>query len=211
MFASDPFFSSQWPTHVEQIRQSLASRPPLLIEDPAKGHAAVALILRPNAVEAEMLFIERARHPQDPWSGNLAFPGGRIDPGDRDARRAAERETREEIGLDLSLAAYLGRLDDLIGAYLPVRVSCFVYGLPVDFAMNPSINHEVRELFFYPLRELRNPARHIRAAIDWNRKIRRTPALDLLGPDRPLLWGITYRLVARFLDRIGAPLSSPKG
>ena len=55
------------------------------------------------------------------------------------------------------------------------------------------------DLFFYPLSELQNPARHIQAAINWNQGIRRTPALDLLGPERPLLWGITYRLIAGFL------------
>lgn len=186
---------------VERIRQNLKTQPAKLIDAPSRGQAAVALILQPAATGAQVLFIERARHPQDPWSGNLAFPGGRIDSTDADARRAAERETREEIGLDLTQNSYLGQLDDILGAYLPVQVSSFVYALNVE---PPTFrcNHEVGDLFFFPLAELANPNRRLEATIDWNAKVCHTPALDLLGPNRPLLWGITYRLVRQLLERI---------
>src|SRR6185369_3871770 len=60
--------------------------------------AAVAMILRQGPGGLEMLFIERAEHENDPWSGNLAFPGGKVEPGE-EPRQAAERETLEEIGL----------------------------------------------------------------------------------------------------------------
>jgi len=64
--------------------------------------AAVALILLTGPAGLEMLFIERARHDDDPWSGNLGFPGGKVEETDDGERQAAERETREEIGLDLA-------------------------------------------------------------------------------------------------------------
>ena len=194
---------------IARIRRALADKPPKLLDDPGRGQAAVALILRDAKPGLEVLFIERARHPRDPWSGNLAFPGGRIDPGDAGARRAAERETLEEVGLDLTQADYLGQLDDIIGAYLPVQVSCFVYALAKDVAHATDLNHEVSELFFFPLDELRNPARQVQADIPWNQKIRRAPAIDLLGPNRPLLWGITYRLIRQFMKKLGMPALSP--
>ncbi|WP_432821953.1 NUDIX hydrolase [Trichloromonas sp.] len=194
---------------IDQIRRALADHPARLITGPERGHAAVALLLRPAETGLELLFIERAHHPQDPWSGNLAFPGGRIDPGDAGARQAAERETREEIGLDLARADYLGQLDDIVGAYLPVRVSSFVYGLAKDAALAAALNHEVRDLFFVPLAELQNPGRHVTAAIDWNNGIRQSPAIDLLGSGRPLLWGITYRLTCQFMERLGMPAIPP--
>ena len=54
--------------------------------------AAVAMILREAVEDVEMLFIERARHDSDPWSGHLAFPGGKVEEGEQ-PQEAAERET----------------------------------------------------------------------------------------------------------------------
>ena len=197
---------SSWPDQLTRFRQALNPYPPQSKVEPERGHAAVALILRAGAWGAEILYIERAAHPRDPWSGDLAFPGGRIDPTDDGVRQAAERETREEIALDLSGAHYLGALDDIVGAHLPVRVSCCVYGLPEGEPVSLRPNHEVSHHFYMPLDTLRAAGRHIIARIDWNGGLRETPALVLLPPDRPLLWGITYRLTSQFLDRIGHPL-----
>jgi len=192
---------------IDRIRQTLAVRTPKLAAVSERGRAAVALILRSTGEDLEILFIERAHHPQDPWSGNIAFPGGRIDPGDDGARSAAERETLEEIGVALSATEYLGQLDDIVGAYLPVQVSCFVYLLSSETDFATDLNHEVSDLFFFPLSELRNPDRHRRTGVRWDQGIRQAASINLLGPGRPLLWGITYRLVCQFLDLIGTPLA----
>ena len=55
--------------------------------------------------DPEILFIKRAQNKRDKWSGNIAFPGGRRDPGDADDCAAAVRETWEEVGIDISHAA----------------------------------------------------------------------------------------------------------
>src|SRR5438105_2270539 len=85
---------------------------------PAEGmmkKAAVAAIVRERNAELELLFIRRAEHPQDPWSGHMAFPGGRVDHDDPDALAAAVRETREELGLDLGVhGEKLGELSHLV-------------------------------------------------------------------------------------------------
>ena len=86
-----------------------------------RGRAAVAMIVRVLPGDLEILFIERATDVRDPWSGHLAFPGGKVESGEQ-ARQAAERETREEIGLALESERYLGRMSDIVGANLPVRV-----------------------------------------------------------------------------------------
>src|SRR5512140_1799579 len=69
---------------------------------PAGRKAAVAAIVRDSRDGAELLFIRRAEHPRDPWSGQMGLPGGRVDPGDPSPFAAAVRETAEEIGLDLA-------------------------------------------------------------------------------------------------------------
>ena len=61
------------------------------------ARASVALIYRRTAGgKTELLFIRRAHRAGDPWSGHMAFPGGRLQPEDPTPRAAAERETLEE-------------------------------------------------------------------------------------------------------------------
>ena len=83
---------------LERIRNRLMDyRPSLAEADRGRSRAAVALVLYELAPEPPaLLFIERARHERDPWSGHMAFPGGRVDPGDAHPRATAERETYEE-------------------------------------------------------------------------------------------------------------------
>jgi 8-oxo-dGTP pyrophosphatase MutT (NUDIX family) len=77
--------------------------------------AAVALIIRAGEDGApELLFIKRAEYPADPWSGQIAFPGGREESGDPTLADTAIRETREETGIDLVRdGTVIGTLDDL--------------------------------------------------------------------------------------------------
>jgi 8-oxo-dGTP pyrophosphatase MutT (NUDIX family) len=160
--------------------------------------AAVALILRQDPAGLQVLFIERAAHDNDPWSGNVGFPGGKIEKDDRSPQLAAERETLEEIGLDLRTAYYLGRLSDIAGAHLPVKISCFVYG--TGHAGPFRLSEEVRDIFWVPLEELRDPARHVEAPVRFDGRTLIRPAIRLPQPGKPVLWGITYRLVMEFLD-----------
>jgi 8-oxo-dGTP pyrophosphatase MutT (NUDIX family) len=161
--------------------------------------AAVALILRQTCQKQEILFIERARHPDDPWSGNIGFPGGHCDAADPSPRYTAERETMEEVGIDLSDALYLGRLSDIVGSNLPIRVSCFVYGL--NRQVQPVLaRNEVNDLFWFGLQQLRQEERHLMAKFQFDDKLVEAPAIDLGLPGKPLLWGITYRLVDQFQE-----------
>ena len=167
-----------------------------------RTRAAVAMIVRELPGDLEILFIERATDVRDPWSGHLAFPGGKVEPGEQ-ARQAAERETREEIGLVLESERYLGRMSDIVGANLPVRVSCFAYAA-VSSAIHPVINHEVRDVFWARLSDIRDPQRHQMAMVGFSGRSLEVPAIILPQPDKPVLWGITYRLVMQFLEIIQA-------
>jgi 8-oxo-dGTP pyrophosphatase MutT (NUDIX family) len=187
---------------VDEIRQRLAAHGPRILQPTAK-HAAVAAVLRESATGGELLFIERAQHPLDPWSGHMAFPGGRVDPGDATARHAAERETLEEVGIDLARAELLGRLDDVEGAppgFDSLVVSAFVYR--VDGRVPPTPNYEVRDVLWVPLAYLQEANR--RVPFYWPRDQRTThyPGILVGEPERHVVWGLTYRFLELFFTAL---------
>src|SRR6267142_2560248 len=102
-------------SEMEAIASRLARRNPVRSEPGSYDQeAAVAVCLRPGAGSLEALFIRRADHPGDPWSGDAAFPGGRREPADASLWETAMRETLEETGLDLRASgSLLGPLDDV--------------------------------------------------------------------------------------------------
>ena len=181
----------------DSIIRILARHHPTLLDLPAHTRAAVALVLRPGTHGPEALFIERAPRAGDPWSGDIGFPGGKVEAEDSGTRQTAERETREEIGLDLHGGRYLGCLSDIAGVHLPVLVSCHVYRveeLPLFV-----LSHEVRDLFWVSLADLNAPEHRIIAPVRFNGEMLERPAIRLPQPGKPVLWGITYRLIMEFL------------
>jgi 8-oxo-dGTP pyrophosphatase MutT (NUDIX family) len=192
-----------------RIRSALAAHAPALLPLAGQRQAAVAVALADGAHGPELLFIERAEHPEDPWSGHMAFPGGRVDPGDPSPQAAAERETAEEVGLDLAGAERIGRLDDLEGrnAGRPAGlvISAFVYHVPAPPPLRP--NYEVREALWVPVARLLEPARHV----DYRHRrygdaFPPYPGIVVGDPERQVIWGLTYRFLEIFFARIGAPL-----
>ena len=191
------------PMQLAQIRNAFDRSRPLELATPESRRAAVAMVLAQQPDGPAVLFIERAQHPGDPWSGHMAFPGGRVDPGDADARDAAERETLEEVGLSLRGAELIGRLDDKEGNPRIERtliISGFVYALESPAALTP--NHEVREAFWFPLRELEDPRRQV---------MYQAHTLDFPGilvgePERHIVWGLTYSFLESFFRAIERPM-----
>jgi 8-oxo-dGTP pyrophosphatase MutT (NUDIX family) len=187
-------------TTLNEIQKALAGRIPQ-VAVPNGRQAAVAMLLKATPAAPEMLFIERARRLGDPWSGDIGFPGGKIEPEDTGPKEAAEREVREEIGVSLAEACYLGRLDDITGHRLPVTVSCFVYGLHREPLI--TFSEEVVASFWVPLPVLLDPGRRLLTPIRAGQESRLFPALRLLPPGRTVLWGLTYRMVMQFLEHLG--------
>lgn len=160
---------------------------------------AVALVLNEHSADLHLLLIHRSNHPSDPWSGNIGLPGGKIEPSDSSPRHAAERETLEEIGLELAKARYLGFLTEIIGANLPVRVACFVYCLNGG-RPDLRLSNEVQDAFWVSLEELSSPENQTSAEVIFDGIKRSVPGIDLNSPDKPIIWGITHRLIQQFLS-----------
>jgi 8-oxo-dGTP pyrophosphatase MutT (NUDIX family) len=86
-----------------RICSALDSHTPVATEEEGVRKAAVALIFRLGENDVpELLFIKRAEYEGDPWSGQIAFPGGRAEERDGSLAETAIRETREETGIDLA-------------------------------------------------------------------------------------------------------------
>lgn len=173
-----------------------------------RKRAAVAMILHQSDHDLEILFIQRATHDLDPWSGHIAFPGGKLEEGEAECQ-AACRETFEEIGIDLSQGRYLGRLADIVGANLPVRVSCCLFGVDKSI-LQPKLNDEVYELFWVTLSDLEDQSHHHQSSVAFDERHFEVPSIRLPVDNKPVLWGITYRLVMQFLDILNKTEGSNK-
>lgn len=185
------------------VQTALAARAPALVTDAKTSRAAVAVILRDGAQGIEVLFIRRAEHPQDPWSGQMAFPGGRAEPGDADLRATAIRETREEIGVDLATAAEpLGGLDEVraMARMRPMNLAITPFVFRLHRPFDPVLSDEVRSVHWLPLGELLGTAR--RSTMDYAHQ-GESMQFPCLRIDEIVIWGLTYRMFMGFQERFG--------
>ena len=160
--------------------------------------AAVAAVLRVVEDEPELLFIKRAIVERDPWSGHVAFPGGRIEPGDDTLEDTAIRETHEELALDLRQGQMIGRLDDLAPrtrSLPPIIVRPYVAVVQPDVTFVPS--REVAATFWVPVSVLRDPGTQDEHVMTVNGVRARFPAYRV---DEHLVWGLTERIVRQLLS-----------
>ena len=138
---------------ITRLESALASRQPVEVDDPAARNASVAILIRPGPDDPEVFFIQRALYEGDPWSGQIAFPGGREEEGDSSRADTAMRETLEETGIDLAKSGFLiGALDDLHPrtVRLPavvVRPFVFLVADPGEPVLSP----ECSDSFWVPL------------------------------------------------------------
>lgn len=190
------------------LHAALSRRPGRRDSPPGVRRAAVALLLRPAGGELELLLIKRAVRAGDPWSGHMALPGGRRDPGDADDAATAVRETREEVGIDLDRTGHpLGSLDDVAPRSGAPRivVSPFVFGVPADTHATP--NAEVEAALWIPLRELAHPdaaTEHLLETVTGDP--RRFPAIGARGH---VVWGLTHRILSDLLE-VASPILGPE-
>ena len=195
--------------HVVRLMRSLAENPPIVaeLEEPVR-RAAILLALRARADgEPELLMIKRADAEGDPWSGHIACPGGRMEPGDHDLAVTAVRETWEETGVDVARdGRLLGHLDDLSprSPSLPLLV-IRPYVALVRSGVEIVPSHEVAQAFWVPISALRE-----RGA--WGLGV-----VSVGGVERQVtvfqhgeftVWGITERALRQLLAYIG---EAPEG
>ncbi len=193
-----------------RIRDALAGRESQRLPEPTRSRAAVAVVLRDGPQGMEALFIRRAQHPRDPWSGQMAFPGGRAEPSDPNLQATAVRETAEEIGIDLDTdAEYLGPLDEVRAMSklrpLDLTITPFVFRLHRDAELR--LSEEVAAVHWVTLRQLLAP--EIRGTYDYGIGPLKLKFPCLRVTDDVVIWGLTYRMFSAFTERcLDQPLAS---
>jgi 8-oxo-dGTP pyrophosphatase MutT (NUDIX family) len=183
-----------------RICSALDSHSPVAAEEEeGVRRAAVAMIFRLGESNLlELLFIKRAEYEGDPWSGQIAFPGGRAEEGDATLAETAIRETREETGIDLaSEGVIVGRLDDLRPR--TVRLPAIMVR-PFVAVLNRSqplvLSPEVALSFWLPFASLTG-------AEAWHEDIVSARGIQInarvFRHEQHVIWGMTERILAQLL------------
>ena len=154
--------------------------------------AAVAILIREEEDDYETLLVKRAVVLGDPWSGDMAFPGGKKTQSDHTLQETVIREVQEETGIDLHHLTYIGGLPIIFSSMKPDRdVLPIVYlyeGRP-EIKLNP----ELTAYRWVHLKDLKT-SRTIAKVKGWEGEVFK------LGDD--IVWGLTYRMLDKLLEML---------
>jgi len=158
--------------------------------------ASVSIILK-DRTNPSTLLIRRADRSGDPWSGQVAFPGGKMQESDRSVRATAARETAEELSLDLDTHArflgYFGKFRTHTGE---IDVIPSVFELTTESPLRP--NGEVASYRWVELRRFLDSASRSVYRSEFGGETRELPAYKV---DGLVVWGLTHRILSSLLSQ----------
>lgn len=170
---------------------------PLFLQRPLRD-AAVLIPVIDHGDRASVLLTKRAEKLTT-HSGQVAFPGGRIDATDPSPEEAALREAEEEIGLDRRFVDVIGRMPDYVSGS-GFRIAPVLSVVRPGFFL--TINQdEVDDAFEVPLSFLMDPANHTRDSRIWENKER---FFYTMPYDGRYIWGVTAGIIRTVYERLYA-------
>jgi len=162
--------------------------------------AAVCIILRvaDSKNSLEILLLKRKSFEGDPWSGQIAFPGGRSKSGET-LLKTVKREVMEETGINLENLELLGPLAEVFPGNFSIRVTPFIAIAPTEVEVK--VDHiEIDEYFWTPTSYFLD--RNNSSIYSFSREGRKldVPAFVYLG--KYVIWGMTLRIIEDFLSSL---------
>ncbi len=166
------------------------------------NRSSVAILLRQRDGNCEVLMIKRADREGDPWSGHMAFPGGRRESQDKDSYATAVRETFEEVGIVLpECARYIGRLSDKRAR--PTKYNLGMYVTPYIFVLAKKssfkLNHEVASLVWIPLEFFLDPKNQ--TDMPWQHRSRKI-TVPCYKYEQFTIWGLSLSMLIELVEVI---------
>lgn len=162
------------------------------VSDEQDANAAVALLLKLEHGKPYILFVRRVQNSRDPWSGQMALPGGKREAEDKDLKATVIRETLEETNIDLNdNCRFLGVMSTFQSEPKPeIKVLPFV--ILVEDEPSIRLNQkELEEYFWIPVDELIRNRKKAKFSFG------EFPAFTV---GNITIWGFTYRIVERFIS-----------
>jgi 8-oxo-dGTP diphosphatase len=163
------------------------------VSDEQGANAAVALLLKPKRNDFDLLLVKRVKNPSDPWSGQMALPGGKREPEDISLKDTVMRETFEETGITLRQCRFLGVLDAIRSEPKPdFTILPFVVLLADEPELK--LNEAELEAFMWvPYEEV------VRSKGVVNLSFGKVPAYIFADA---VVWGVTYRILSKFIKAV---------
>lgn len=143
--------------------------------------------------------IKRSEIPQDPWSGQMAFPGGHAAAEDRTLLDTVIRETKEEVGINASAQEFLGCLDNVQPKNVPMIVAPFVF--LIVGKVDPRISKEAREIVWIPVSFVSDPKNITTFMFAIRGEELSMPCYKYSGHT---IWGMSFRIIREIISKMTA-------
>lgn len=151
--------------------------------------------------DLDLLFMQRAEHPKDPWSGHIAFPGGAVEAEDPHTLGTAIRETHEELGFVLDDGHWLGSMTPIYGPVIgdKKKVHLYPHVFLIDQRPELVLNEEAQSAFWVPMTQL-SQTRHVNRFEHPFLPQQQMFGIDLGGHVNVPLWGLSLEVLYQFFQ-----------